>query len=76
MTKRVTDADLDQLVRIINSDLPKDLHIELRGAYGYTGVSGNGGSRDLSGLGTKENTAIFLRGIQEGMSLCRRAREA
>lgn len=66
---RATSNYLEKIVTIINSNLPEDQQIELREAYGSAGVSSNGGSKDLSGLMTKGEVLIWLRGFQEGMAI-------
>jgi hypothetical protein len=72
MTK-TTDAELEKIIKIINSNIPDEWdQLGLRGAYGSTGISTHEDSYDVSGLMTKGEVKNFLRGFQAGMSLGRK----
>lgn len=79
ITNAVLQAKVDNVNRLLGFDPDGGANggyncpgfVILRSAYGSTGVSAysgaHGGQRDLSGLGTKRETAIFLDGMREAL---------
>lgn len=65
-----TKSELEKLAERINDKLENNgskIRVELRGAYGKVGLSSSGGGRNLTGLMTKKELAIYLRAVLDGL---------
>jgi hypothetical protein len=73
---RVTDAQLEQVIKLINSGLDEPDRIMLRSGYGFVGIADEAhDSVDISQLMTKGELMNWLRGFQQGMYYRRRSYE-